>query len=105
MGRKPKESRAASFNECQSDNQHGAMDAESLGGLERHDIKISSEEMKVLQAADPCLRELQKISSKDFFYMEGLLYQSWIPSGRKQEEVEVEQLVLPSYQYVDGTGS
>ena len=30
-----------------------------------------------------------------FFTRDGLLYRRWVPSGRREEEMAVEQLVLP----------
>lgn len=47
--------------------------------------------LKVREAADghPCS------AGVGFFRREGLLYRKWTPPGRNEEEMEVEQLVLP----------
>ena len=70
--------------------------------IERHELDISAEEMKELQATDPTLREA-RIAVKEqgrgnragYFSREGLLYRRWIPRGREQVGSEVEQLILP----------
>jgi len=69
--------------------------------VNRHELNISVEEMKVLQATDPTLGNLRKIAETSvsrpgvaFFWRDGLLYRRWVPKGRDRE-MSVEQLVLP----------
>ena len=70
------------------------------GVIEKHDLDISTKEMKQLQAQDPTLRDV-RISIEEseaqegigFFSKEGLLCRQWIP--RRREGTKVEQLVLP----------
>jgi len=71
------------------DNNRGN-DNEWFGNIDRHEIDISSEEMKILQAADPTLREVWKMgrnNSNDFFYWEGLLPHQWIPRDKDRRTV------------------
>lgn len=68
-------------------------------GIARHELDISSEELKVCQATDPSLGSVRiAVKTKkrtEFFYREGLLYRRWLPPGRNGKEMAVEQLVLP----------
>ena len=70
--------------------------------IDRHELDISAEEMKELQATDSTLREARIVvkepgrgNQAGYFLREGLLYRRWIPRGREQVGSEVEQLILP----------
>lgn len=68
----------------------------------RHELDISSEELKILQATDPSLRSVRiAVKTQEsrggvgFFCRDGLFYRRWIPPGRNGKEMAVDQLVLP----------
>ena len=74
---------------------------EAVDLVGQHELDISVEEMKTLQATDPSLDNLREIaetgvsrSGVAFFRREGLLHRRWVPKGRDRE-MSVEQLVLP----------
>ena len=68
----------------------------------KHPLEISAEELQKLQEEDPTLSAIRKAAKGDastagvgFFKKGGLLYRRWIPPGRDEEEMSVEQLILP----------
>lgn len=85
------------------DDEVGSEDDGEPGKLDyRHEVDLSVEELKGLQATDPTLQGLRKAaevqsvkSGLGFFQKDGLLYRRWVPRGRDREEMSVEQLVLP----------
>jgi len=82
------------------------------GEITKHELDISADELKTLQALDPTLGDV-RTAAKDanhktmedvgFFYKDDLLYRRWIPlqvrcgeiSGREKISVVMDQLVLP----------
>ena len=69
---------------------------------DRHELDISSEELKVLQATDSTLGKVRSAAKTrestvgvGFFYRDGLLFRRWVHSGRNKGDKTVEQLVLP----------
>ena len=70
--------------------------------VNQHELDISAEELKTLQTIDVTLRSVRDAVKTceaeqgiGFFTRDGLLYRRWVPSGRREEEMAVEQLVLP----------
>ena len=70
--------------------------------VNQHELDISAEELKTLQTTDVTLRSVRDAVKTceaeqgiGFFTRDGLLYRRWVPSGRREEEMAVEQLVLP----------
>ncbi len=69
---------------------------------EKHELDISMEGMKELQATDSTLRDVRiVIKEKEsqegvgFFPRDGLPYRRWVPCHHSLEGMEMEQLVLP----------
>ena len=68
---------------------------------EQLDLDISAEELKVMQTTDVTLRSVRDAVKTTreaepgigFFTRDG--FRGWVPSGRREEEMAVEQLVLP----------
>ena len=68
-----------------------------------HPLDISAGELKVLQAADTTLDSVRKeadgnpgdSSEVGYFWKDGLLFRKWIPRGYEEQDMAVEQLVLP----------
>ena len=70
--------------------------------VNQHELDISAEELKTLQTTDVMLRSVRDAvktceaeQGMGFFTRDGLLYRRWVPSGCREEEMAVEQLVLP----------
>ena len=68
----------------------------------KHLLEISAEELQKLQEEDPTLSVIRKATSGDisaagvgFYKKEGLLYRHWTPPGRVEDDMSIEQLVLP----------
>ena len=86
-------------------------ECEDQDEFQKHELDISSEELKVLQHLDPTLGEIrvavktrESTEGVGFFYKEGLLCRRWIPmrfgrgelTRRDKESIAVDQLVLPA---------
>ena len=68
--------------------------------VDKHELDITAEEMKMLQATDPTLRDVRLAVKEQeskggvgFFSRDSLLYRRWKPRGDRDEGLE--QLVLP----------
>ena len=68
-----------------------------------HILDMSSKDFKELQQQDPTLSAVREAAKGcpstpgvGFFIRDGVLFRRWIPPGRSDEAMEVEQLVLPS---------
>ena len=79
----------------------GQPEGEATGGVGQHELDISLQELKELQADDATLKQVWEaverraaVKGTGFFTENGLLYRRWIPRGR-DESMAVEQLVLP----------
>jgi hypothetical protein len=62
-----------------------------MKGIIRHELDISSEELKVLQAADPSLRSVritvkaqEPKDGRGFFCRDGSLYRRWTPGPQRK---------------------
>ena len=87
-----------------------AKELEKKSEIQKHELDITTDELKNLQALDPTLGEIRSVvkvcestEGVGFFYQDGLLYKHWIPlhhqrglaSKREKRNMTVEQLVLP----------
>ena len=68
----------------------------------KHALEISAEELQRLQEEDPSLSTIKKAAEGEanaagvgFYKKDGLLYRKWTPPGRDEDEMAVQQLVLP----------
>ena len=67
-----------------------------------HPLDLSMQELKQLQGEDETLAAVRRgtegeisPAGRGFFKKEGLIYRRWTPPGRDEEEMAIEQLVLP----------
>ena len=87
-----------------------AKELEKKSEIQKHELDITTDELKNLRALDPTLGEIRSVvkvhestEGVGFFYQDGLLYKRWIPlhlqrglaSKRENRNMTVEQLVLP----------
>ena len=69
---------------------------------QEHPLDLTIEELQELQQADETLAEVRKAAKGGtsragigFYYQDGVIYRSWVPRGRDEAGMAVEQLVLP----------
>ena len=86
----------------EENKERGESEGSNIEVIDRHELDITSEELKVLQATDPSLGDVrsavkmqESAEGVGFYYKDGLLFRRWVPHGRDREDMAVEQLVLP----------
>ena len=80
--------------------QNGQGEEPDRSSLELHPLDFSTTHLKVLQEEDPTLHDVRtKVrgpppeAGPRFFEEEGLIYRHWVPPGRDDEDMAVDQLV------------
>ena len=83
-------------------DQEETLDTDQSHVIALHRLDVSAGELKVLQAADTTLDLVRKEADANpgateagYFWKDGLLFQKWIQRGHDEQDIAIEQLVLP----------
>ena len=85
------------------ENKQKHQQSGSTGGeTPKHPLEITGEELRTLQSADTTLEACRRAADgkastagAGFYWKDGCLYRHWTPPGRDDQDMSVEQLVLP----------